>query len=51
MDSMKTEHAGPKHGQGAYWGRKKIAKRKSGTARRQNWQREIRWEQDRQSTD
>lgn len=43
---MKTEHAGPKRGQGAFWGRKKVAKKKSSTLRRQNWQREIRQELD-----
>jgi hypothetical protein len=36
--AKKTEHAGAKHGNGAYWGRKKESSR----TRRKNWQREIR---------
>jgi hypothetical protein len=46
----KTEHAGPKHGKGAYWGPKREAKRKSSRARQKNWQREIRQEIDRRNT-
>jgi len=40
----KTEHAGPKHGKGAYWGHKREAKIKSNRKRRKNGQREIREE-------
>jgi hypothetical protein len=32
--ARKTEHAGAKHGEGAYWGRKKDAKKESKRARR-----------------
>jgi hypothetical protein len=32
--ATKTEHAGAKHGNGAYWGRKRDAKAESNTARR-----------------
>lgn len=46
----KTEHSGPKRGQGAYWGSKWEAKRKSSRARRKNWQREISQELDRRNT-
>ena len=31
---MKTEHAGAKHGNGAFWGRKARAKRVSNKSRR-----------------
>jgi hypothetical protein len=41
---MKTEHAGPKRGKGAYWGPKHEAKRKSSRKRRESWRREIRAE-------
>ena len=37
----KTEHAGPKRGNGAYWGPKKIAKAESSKIRRRNWKHEI----------
>lgn len=40
--AMKTEHSGAKHGQGAYWGPKWEAKKKSSRIRRENWKREIR---------
>ena len=33
--AKKTEHAGPKKGSGAYWGRKKPAKTESNRARRE----------------
>ena len=33
---LKTEHAGPKKGQGAYYVRKKFAKNESSHLRRQN---------------
>ena len=33
--AVKTEHAGAKHGNGAYWGRKADAKRQSNKARRE----------------
>ena len=36
----RTEHAGAKHGSGAYWGRKWIAKHASNTERRRNARRE-----------
>jgi hypothetical protein len=32
----KTEHAGPKRGSGAYWGRKVDAKRESNKVRRES---------------
>lgn len=32
--AVKTEHAGPKHGNGAYWGRRADAKSESRTERR-----------------
>ncbi len=41
-EAKKTEHAGPKRGNGAYWGRKWEAKKQSSRTRRKNWQREIR---------
>lgn len=34
--AKKTEHSGPKKGRGAYWGRKKDAKRESSGKRRRN---------------
>ncbi len=43
-EAKKTEHAGAKHGNGAYWGRKREAKKESSRTRRKNWQREIRVE-------
>ena len=33
-NAKKTEHAGAKHGNGAYWGRKVDAKRESNKVRR-----------------
>lgn len=33
--AQKTEHAGPKEGSGAYWGRKKAAKKESNRVRRE----------------
>ena len=33
---LKTEHSGAKHGRGAFWGRKVVAKRLSRKLRRQN---------------
>ncbi len=38
----KTEHCGPKRGNGAYWGYKWEAKKESNRIRRENWKREIR---------
>ena len=35
-EAVKTEHAGAKHGNGAYWGRKKDAKKESDRIRRRN---------------
>ena len=32
--ALKTEHSGAKHGNGAYWGPKRLAKRKSNKRRR-----------------
>jgi len=37
----KAEHAGAKHGNGAYWGRKWIAKRGSSKTRRREWRQEF----------
>jgi hypothetical protein len=37
----KTEHAGAKKGQGAFWGPKKFAKKGSNKLRRRNQKREI----------
>ena len=42
--AKKTEHAGAKHGSGAYWGPKKDAKQESSKVRRRNWKREVRVE-------
>lgn len=39
---MKTEHSGPKKGNGAYWGRKRDAKSISNKRRRGNDKREAR---------
>ena len=41
-NATRTEHAGPKRGRGAYWGRKKDAKRQSKKARRRNDRAEAR---------
>jgi hypothetical protein len=38
----KTEHAGAKHGEGAAWAPKKLAKKESSRLRRKNGRREIR---------
>ena len=40
----KTEHAGPKKGQGAHWGRKKVAKAGSKRVRRERGKEEVREE-------
>ena len=40
--AKKTEHAGPKKGSGAYWGRKGDAKRESNRARREDAKRAVR---------
>lgn len=42
FQAKKTEHAGAKHGSGAYWGPKKDAKKESSKVRRRNWKREVR---------
>ena len=42
--AKETEHAGPKRGNGAYWGPKRQAKHESNKIRRRNAQREIREE-------
>ncbi|HON00574.1 MAG TPA: hypothetical protein P5038_18610 [Candidatus Paceibacterota bacterium] len=47
-EAKKTEHAGAKHGNGAYWGYKWEAKKESSRTRRKNWRREIRQELARQ---
>ncbi len=40
-EAKKTEHAGAKHGNGAYWGPKKDAKKESNKIRRRNAKREV----------
>jgi len=40
-EAKKTEHSGPKRGNGAYWGYKCEAKKESNRIRRENWKREI----------
>jgi hypothetical protein len=35
--AKKTEHTGAKHGNGAYWGPKKEAKKEGNTLRRRQW--------------
>ncbi|MGH8059183.1 MAG: hypothetical protein ACREOH_18430 [Candidatus Entotheonellia bacterium] len=37
----KTEHAGAKHGNGAYWGPKKVAKKMSKKMRRRQWKQAL----------
>lgn len=39
--AKKTEHAGPKKGSGAYWGRKGDAKRESNRVRRERAKRTV----------
>jgi hypothetical protein len=41
-EAKKTEHAGPKRGNGAYRGYRWDAKKESNRIRRENWKREIR---------
>jgi hypothetical protein len=41
-EAKKTEHCGPKRGEGAYWGYKWEAKKESNRIRRENAMREIR---------
>ena len=41
-EAKKTEHAGPKRGNGAYWGNRWDAKKESNRIRRENAKREIR---------
>ena len=41
-EAKKTEHCGPKRGNGAYWGCKGEAKKESNRIRRENRKREIR---------
>ena len=43
-EAKKTEHCGPKRGNGAYWGYRWDAKKESNRIRRENWKREIRHE-------
>jgi hypothetical protein len=43
-EAKKTEHCGPKRGNGAYWGYRWEAKKESNRIRRENWKREIRRE-------
>ena len=40
-DAQKTEHAGPKKGNGAYWSPKQDAKKESNKMRRRNAKTEI----------
>jgi hypothetical protein len=42
FEAKKTEHCGPKRGNGAYWGYKWEAKKESNRIRRENAKREIR---------
>jgi len=41
-EAKKTEHCGPKRGEGAYWGYKWEAKKESNRIRRENAKREVR---------
>jgi hypothetical protein len=41
-EAKKTEHSGPKRGNGAYWGYKWRAKKESNRIRRENAKREVR---------
>ena len=41
-EAKKTEHSGPKRGNGAYWGYKWEAKKESNRIQRENWRREVR---------
>lgn len=41
-EAKKTEHSGPKRGNGAYWGYKWEAKKESNRIRRENAKREVR---------
>jgi hypothetical protein len=41
-EAKKREHAGAKHGRGAYWGPKKDAKKASSKMRRRNGKRGVR---------
>jgi hypothetical protein len=41
-EARKTEHSGPKRGNGAYWGYKWEAKKESNRIRRENAKRDIR---------
>jgi hypothetical protein len=41
---IKTEHAGAKHGNGAYWGPKKVAKKMSKKIRRRTWKHALQQE-------
>lgn len=43
-EAAKTEHAGPKKGNGAYWGYKADAKRESNRKRREDSKRAIKEE-------
>jgi hypothetical protein len=42
-EAKKTEHSGPKRGNGAYWGYKWQAKKESNRIRRENAKREVRY--------
>ena len=42
--AVKTEHSGAKHGNGAYWGPKKDAKKESNKVRRRNGKRSVKQE-------
>jgi hypothetical protein len=39
--AKKTEHTGAKHGNGAYWGPKKEAKKESNKLRRHRWKQAL----------
>jgi len=41
-EAKKTEHAGAKHGKGAYWGPKKDAKKESSKIRRHTVKQQLR---------
>ena len=43
-EAKKTEHSGPKRGNGAYWGYRWDAKKESNRIRRENAKREVRRE-------
>jgi hypothetical protein len=40
-NARKTDHAGAKHGSGAYWGPKRDAKKESNKLRRRPWEQAL----------